>query len=452
MVARQPTNSTGKDSAMPFTGSAQSGNRNPSTPGRITWVIAGASTLFLVVSVLWWMSGSSPSAAQATPSPVADEQGSASSITDASQPTGAAAATPSAATTPAPSNDAATTPAPSTTAAANAGEPSSTKPAAALESPDAGGTASGALAPATRGASVHADPVIVSAPATGETIGDKGPDSGPNSPARQLARDPLASAPIAAPTVDLPTALGMVGTDPIAARLQLTRLIDSGTLAPEAKSQAIDAITTVNASLFFSPTVNPADALMTTYTIKSGDALSKIARKAGMAADWRMLMRLNGIKDPNRIRPGQVLKVPTCTFHAVVSKSEYRLYLYAGEGSDRVLVGKYPVGLGEHNSTPTGAFMLKPGSKLVNPEWRNPRTGEFFNADDPTNPIGERWIGLQGVDAANSKATSYGIHGTTDPKSIGTQASMGCVRLLDADIELIYEALTEPNSTIVIVP
>jgi lipoprotein-anchoring transpeptidase ErfK/SrfK len=29
---------------------------------------------------------------------------------------------------------------------------------------------------------------------------------------------------------------------------------------------------------------------------------------------------------------------------------------------------------------------------------------------------------------------------------------MGCVRLKDADVEVIYEALTEPNSTIVIVP
>jgi lipoprotein-anchoring transpeptidase ErfK/SrfK len=433
MVARQQTNSTGKDSAMPFTGSAQSGNRTPSTPGRITWVIAGASTLFLVASVLWWMSGSSPSAAQATSSPTADTQASAAGVTDTAAPAQADAAAT------APVTDATTT---------AAGEP--TQPVTALESPDAPGSQSGALTPSTRGASVNADPVIVSAPATGETIGDKGPDSAAPQPA--AVRDPLATAPAAAPTVDLPTALGMVGTDSIAARLQLTRLIDSGTLSPEAKRQAIDAITTVNASLFFSSTVNPADALMTTYTIKSGDALSKIARKAGMAADWRMIMRLNGMKDPNRIRAGQVLKVPTCTFHAVVSKSEYRLYLYAGEGSDRVLVATYPVGLGEHNSTPTGAFMLKPGSKLVNPEWRNPRTGEFFKSDDPKNPIGERWIGLQGVDAGNSKAMSYGIHGTTDPASIGKQASMGCVRLKDADVEVIYEALTEPNSTIVIVP
>ena len=418
---------------MPFTGSAQSGNRTPSTPGRITWVIAGASTLFLVASVLWWMSGSSPSAAQATSSPTADTQAAAAGVTDTAAPAQADAAAT------APVTDATTT---------AAGE--AMQPVTALESPDAPGSQSGALTPATRGASVNADPVIVSAPATGETIGDKGPDSPAPQPA--AVRDPLATAPAAAPTVDLPTALGMVGTDSIAARLQLTRLIDSGTLSPEAKRQAIDAITTVNASLFFSSTVNPADALMTTYTIKSGDALSKIARKAGMAADWRMIMRLNGIKDPNRIRAGQVLKVPTCTFHAVVSKSEYRLYLYAGEGSDRVLVATYPVGLGEHNSTPTGAFMLKPGSKLVNPEWRNPRTGEFFKSDDPKNPIGERWIGLQGVDAGNSKAMSYGIHGTTDPASIGKQASMGCVRLKDADVEVIYEALTEPNSTIIIVP
>jgi lipoprotein-anchoring transpeptidase ErfK/SrfK len=436
MVARQPTNSTGKDSAMPFTGSAHSGNRTPSTPGRITWVIAGASTLFLVASVLWWMSGSSPSAAQATPSPTTDTQASAVEVVETNAPSTADA------TTTAPTADAASAGAGSTESAP------ATQPVTALESPDAPSTASGALTPATRGTSVNAEPVIVSAPATGETIGDKGPDS----PAPQPARDPLAAAPIAAPTVDLPTALGMVGTDPIAARLQLTRLIDSGTLAPDAKRQAIDAIATVNGSLFFSSTVNPADALMTTYTIKSGDALSKIARKAGMAADWRMIMRLNGIKDPNRIRAGQVLKVPTCTFHAVVNKSDYRLYLYAGEGSDRVLVATYPVGLGEHNSTPTGAFMLKPGSKLVNPEWRNPRTGEFFKADDPKNPIGERWIGLQGVDAGNSKAMSYGIHGTTDPASIGKQASMGCVRLKDSDVEVIYEALTEPNSTIVIVP
>jgi len=126
--------------------------------------------------------------------------------------------------------------------------------------------------------------------------------------------------------------------------------------------------------------------------------------------------------------------------------------IYAGEGPSRVLIAIFPVGLGELNSTPTGAFMVRPKSKLINPEWNNPRTGEHFASDDPKNPIGERWIGLIGVEPQNQGFKGYGIHGTVDPASIGKQASMGCVRMSDADIELVYEFLTEPNSTIVIAP
>ncbi|NBQ16677.1 MAG: L,D-transpeptidase, partial [Proteobacteria bacterium] len=43
----------------------------------------------------------------------------------------------------------------------------------------------------------------------------------------------------------------------------------------------------------------------------------------------------------------------------------------------------------------------------------------------------------------------YGIHGTTEPQSIGKQMSMGCVRLGDADVEAVYELIGE-QSTIVI--
>jgi lipoprotein-anchoring transpeptidase ErfK/SrfK len=59
---------------------------------------------------------------------------------------------------------------------------------------------------------------------------------------------------------------------------------------------------------------------------------------------------------------------------------------------------------------------------------------------------------LIGVEAHNQGFKGYGIHGTVDPASIGKQASMGCVRMSDADVELVYEFLTEPNSTIVIAP
>ena len=46
----------------------------------------------------------------------------------------------------------------------------------------------------------------------------------------------------------------------------------------------------------------------------------------------------------------------------------------------------------------------------------------------------------------------YGIHGTIDPGSIGKSMSMGCVRLGDADVALVYELLGEGSSVVHIVP
>ena len=47
------------------------------------------------------------------------------------------------------------------------------------------------------------------------------------------------------------------------------------------------------------------------YKIKSGDTLSRIARKFGLRS-WRDIMRANRdtIKNPNRIRAGQIIKIP----------------------------------------------------------------------------------------------------------------------------------------------
>ena len=50
-----------------------------------------------------------------------------------------------------------------------------------------------------------------------------------------------------------------------------------------------------------------------TYTVVAGDSLSKIAKKLlGNAARWKEIHALNHdqIKNPDLIRPGQVLKIP----------------------------------------------------------------------------------------------------------------------------------------------
>ncbi|MHC4976853.1 MAG: L,D-transpeptidase, partial [Planctomycetota bacterium] len=171
---------------------------------------------------------------------------------------------------------------------------------------------------------------------------------------------------------------------------------------------------------------------------------------------WRFIQRVNKINDPRRIRIGQTLKLVRGPFHAEISKRDYRLDLWAelptDAGGGRIFIASFPVGLGENNSTPAGSWRVRTNSRLINPPWTNPRTGEYFSADNPENPIGERWIGLEGTDENTSVISGIGIHGTIEPGSIGTQASMGCVRMHDQDVRVLYELLAESSSTVMITP
>jgi nucleoid-associated protein YgaU len=57
----------------------------------------------------------------------------------------------------------------------------------------------------------------------------------------------------------------------------------------------------------------PAAVVYETYEVKSGDSLSKIAKKVyGNASAWKKIFAANGdiLKDPDKIKPGQKLKIP----------------------------------------------------------------------------------------------------------------------------------------------
>ncbi|OQW94636.1 MAG: hypothetical protein BWK77_08895 [Verrucomicrobia bacterium A1] len=64
--------------------------------------------------------------------------------------------------------------------------------------------------------------------------------------------------------------------------------------------------------------VEPMLSEARTYTIASGDSLSKIAKRHGVSA--RELAELNGIKDPNKIRIGQKIALPDYASGSVASK------------------------------------------------------------------------------------------------------------------------------------
>ena len=240
---------------------------------------------------------------------------------------------------------------------------------------------------------------------------------------------------------------------PLEARLVLTEALDSGALDDQDAASVRTKMAALAERIVFSPEIVANDPFAIQYTIQPNDALSRIPRKMGIQVDWRLVQFVNRLTDPTRIRPGQRIKLLTGPFHAVVHKHAFRLDLYLGDGPERVYVRSFPVGLGSaERSTPEGHFRIRPRSKLINPEWRSPVTHQRYLPDDPANPIGERWLGLIGDEPHLVGVVGYGIHGTIDPDSIGRPASMGCIRMLPEDIELVWAALMEGVSVVEIRP
>ena len=221
-------------------------------------------------------------------------------------------------------------------------------------------------------------------------------------------------------------------------------------LAPQDAEIIRMTLASVNEQLVFSPKVFPGDPLAESYAIQSGDLLAKIAPRFNLT--YQFLEDINGV-DARKLRVGQKIKLIRGPFHAIIEKSQYRMdIVLRGDDGNWVYVRSFQVGLGEGNSTPPGKWIIEPGRKVKNPAWRNPRTGEYYKPNDPANPIGEYWLALEGADQHTSGLGGYGIHGTVDPSSIGSQSSMGCVRLRDADIEAVYYLLVEGSSTVEIRP
>lgn len=155
------------------------------------------------------------------------------------------------------------------------------------------------------------------------------------------------------------------------------------------------------------------------YTVKPGDSLYVLARKNHTTVD--LIKKINGLKSDS-IYPQMKLKIHTAPFSIRIDKSKNVLVLYSNDEA----VKKYSVATGKKNCTPVGEFKIT--DKLVHPTWF--KTGAILPPGSPENALGTRWIGFD--------KPGYGIHGTIEPKSIGTQASEGCIRMLNEEVEELY--------------
>ncbi|MBN1512407.1 MAG: L,D-transpeptidase family protein [Phycisphaerae bacterium] len=230
--------------------------------------------------------------------------------------------------------------------------------------------------------------------------------------------------------------------DLITARSNFSRALLAGLPPAEEAVICAEAFRLAEETILSNRTIT-GDPLVDVHVIARGETLETIAKSYYLTAG--LLARINNIGNPNLIRQGQRIKVIHGPFHAVVSKSAFHIDVYLKD----TLVKRFPVGLGTDDSTPTGEWVCK--NKLVNPKYHPPRGGATIEADDPENPLGERWIGIEGVAGEATYQSGYGIHGTIDPESIGRAVSMGCIRLLNEDVEYLYDLLVDAYSRVVVI-
>jgi lipoprotein-anchoring transpeptidase ErfK/SrfK len=187
-------------------------------------------------------------------------------------------------------------------------------------------------------------------------------------------------------------------------------------LSSEDQELVDDGLQALNMKLLFSPTISSTSIQ---YEVQPGDSLSRISRKYKTTIE---LLRKSNYITGDLIRPGQKLKVTQATFSIRVNKAKNELTLYANDDVVKV----YPVATGSGTKTPIGTFTIE--NKLVDPVWYH--KGAVVPSESPENILGTRWLGIS-IDG-------YGIHGTRIPESIGTNVTLGCVRMYNKDVEELF--------------
>lgn len=176
------------------------------------------------------------------------------------------------------------------------------------------------------------------------------------------------------------------------------------------------------------------------YRVVSGDALTNIGKKLNTTQG--LLMRANGLDNPNKLRLNQNLKYTPKDFEIVIEVSTTRLFLIDKNGVFNV----YEVGLGRPgNDTTLGRYKI--GNKEKDPTWFKPGFGPI-PPGDPSNELGTRWMPL--IPEAEGLPRDLGIHGTIEPDTIGLYTSMGCPRLHREGVEELYDLVVRSTPVTIV--
>jgi hypothetical protein len=167
------------------------------------------------------------------------------------------------------------------------------------------------------------------------------------------------------------------------------------------------------------------------YEVPPGVAPVQIVSRNQLPYGHNALLFWNhgGDLDPGRLRAGERLLLPKEELRVEVHLGLHRLGLFLGDW----FVKEFVVGVGaKETPTPRGRFTVD--DKHENPDWWSKKDG-LIPYGDPRNELGSAWIPI----VNEEHPTSYGIHGTNRPDTVGSDCSQGCVRLRNDDVrELFY--------------
>ncbi|KAA0546148.1 L,D-transpeptidase family protein [Bacillus sp. BGMRC 2118] len=177
---------------------------------------------------------------------------------------------------------------------------------------------------------------------------------------------------------------------------------------------------------------------LTTHMVKDSETLYGIMNQYYQFSDF-----LNVIQESNhlgeQVQTGQKLLIrnPFYKTSQPVKDNNWSIEILLNTHTltlykDGNVYKTYSVATGKESLTPKGTFQVI--TKFLNPEY----TRKKIAGGDPRNPLGTRWIGLN---VPGTTGRTYGIHGTSDPSSIGKDVSQGCIRLLNIDVEALFEII-----------
>ncbi|MFS8043717.1 L,D-transpeptidase [Xanthobacter sp. AM33] len=147
---------------------------------------------------------------------------------------------------------------------------------------------------------------------------------------------------------------------------------------------------------------------------------------------------------PDRFRRQTVDYVTTQPAGTIVIDTP-NTYLYYVLGGGKAI--RYGLGVGRDGFTWAGTEKIsrkaewadwRPPTEMIQRQPYLPR----FMAGGPGNPLGARTMYLGG--------TIYRIHGTNEPQTIGKFVSSGCFRMLNADVEDLYDRVNVGTKVVIL--